>query len=199
MCPTPAVVSPLQEERPPLSFSTEVRAQQKLPLLPTTSPLTDVLSAQKLRSSKAIIDETMLPEALKTVASSMWKDTSLLNKKIKEILTHGKKKSCMSRNVPQCLLQDAENLEQKLIVINYLLSISDKAADFQRLQKIYKAPSANNERMLSQCDMVITLAADSQEFLIENAIKSASGRRVLDSIRRNTIPHHRHGMSKKNS
>jgi hypothetical protein len=77
----------------------------------------------KLCQVKAIIDKMMLPDKMKDSSVPIWKDDSLLQKKIKEILSLGAKMN-ISRRVPQCLILDALTLRELLIVLNRWLSLS---------------------------------------------------------------------------
>lgn len=153
----------------------DVRKGEHLPLLPAGTKIE--IPPPKLRQVKAIIDETMLPDEMKDSSAVVWKNESLLQQKIKEILPLGAKTK-ISRRVPQCLILDAPTLRELLIVLNWWLSLSPnrKAKEFKLLRNTYKRPTKSNERMPPPSKVV--LSTDKQEVLDEHAWNSASARRL---------------------
>jgi hypothetical protein len=147
----------------------------ELPPLPTGSKIK--IPLPKLCQVKAtIIDKTMLPDKMKDGSAPIWKDDSLLQKKIKEILPLGAKTK-NSQRVPQCLILDALILLELLIVLNcwwLTLSHDQKKEEFKLLRGTYMRPIKSNERMPSPSKVV--LATDRQEVLDEHTRNSASAR-----------------------
>jgi hypothetical protein len=106
----------------------------------------------------------MLPDEMKDSSAPVWKNETLFQQKIKEILPVGAK-TTISRRVPQCLILDAPTLLELLIVLNWWLSLSPsrKGQEFKLLRNTYMRPTKSNERMPPPSKIV--LAMDRQEVL----------------------------------
>jgi hypothetical protein len=182
MCPVPRIISPLQEESEENrdALAPDVRKGGTLPPFAAGSKI-DIPSV-KLRGKTVLVDETMLPDDLKHALNAddalIWKKAKLLKERIKEALPAGSKKAASGRQVPRCLLLDASTFRDKLIVLNWWLSLTndERTLEFNKLKATYCTPTVSNERVPPPADIV--LATDTQEVLDKFASNSASGKRL---------------------
>jgi hypothetical protein len=193
-------VSPLQEDieqeaqnlHQPISQT--VIIGKNLP--PTTSESDLAFLSSKIRHVLALVDESNIPSILKDVNCPDWKRGAPLSAAIKAILPRGSKQ-LIDRQIPQGLLLDAKTLHDKLIVINWWLSLGKdaKTTAFEDLKRIYDRPTVSNDRHpafgASRGDpddgfspIAFVGSADSQELLDEFAANSRSAPLAVQADRR---------------
>lgn len=143
--------------------------------LPTRASDTKLpIPARGIRRVVAIVDHSMLPQSLQTHVAAAWtKDGKTLLELLKSILPRGQKGKA-SRQIPLCLILDARDMFELLVVVNYWLAIDAekrKRVDLH-LQTVYERPAVSNDPVRGP-DTCIG-AADTHELLEDMVGESAA-------------------------
>lgn len=157
------------------------RVGESLPTLASDSKLP--LRAQELRQVVVAIQQDTLPVCLSAHGAEAWKDGKSLLEHLKGALPFGKKGKA-SRQIPQCLILDAKDMNELLIVVNYWLHLNTEARQraFAHLQTIYERPSSSNDRLQGADDTHDLLSQNAQSSHAAKAAKKSRNRNSTDPI-----------------
>ena len=144
------------------------------------------------------VEEGMLPLTFRTHGAAVWKDGKLLIELLKQILPRGKK-GLAEAQIPQCLILDAKDMHELLVVINFWLHLDKdgKARAREQLKRVYSRYASSNERMAPNAPVVG--ACDSHERLRDRAGRSNAAKAAKQPKSRNhqsEIENPRHLMDK---
>jgi hypothetical protein len=117
-----------------------------LPPLDATSKLP--IKAHELRGVCALLDVVSLPVRLWKYDAEGWKHSKFLIDEIKRALPRGKKQMA-NRTIPLAIILDAKDMTERLIVINYWVSLDaiKKERAISNWKRVYERLTVSNKRV----------------------------------------------------